>query len=149
MECTTHLPTFRLAVLTGAVHYSTPRVFVDLEGRILAVLAAQPNNNTWDKVLDEIPKVLARAATQLPSDSKSNRGNHLLVNTGVSFGGGQLVSEPPLQMANCVSHILQAPQNLKVDEAVMAPVLANNSVKRVAGFQSCKCYVSHTRWAIT
>ncbi|KAH7918686.1 hypothetical protein BV22DRAFT_993901, partial [Leucogyrophana mollusca] len=101
----------------------TPHVIVDAEDRILAVLAGRPDDPTWDDVVEDATKALHEAglAAKIPVKKRRHRrGEYPALAAGVSYGGGQTV-----------------PRNLKnstCNEAVVARLLANKSIQRIAGF---------------
>ena len=79
----------------------TPRVLTDDAGRIIAVLGGSPDDPKWGAAVAgaEAAMVHARvlgkrngAIPSRPEDLKHRRGVFAAIPTGVSFGGGQVVS---------------------------------------------------------
>ncbi|KAJ7467365.1 hypothetical protein B0H11DRAFT_1732801 [Mycena galericulata] len=102
---------------------SDPKLIVDAEGRIIAVLLGTPDDDDWPDVIKEAQKAFARARRSArrygvwaPGHSH-RRGHYFPLTTGVSFGGGQRVC--PLSQARLIRRLLR-----------------NSAVRRFAGFQS-------------
>ncbi|KAJ7510737.1 hypothetical protein B0H11DRAFT_1701179 [Mycena galericulata] len=98
-------------------HYSDPKLIVDAEGRIIAVLLGAPEDPDWDNVVNEALKAMHG---WYPSPHR--RGLYLPLTTGVSFGGGQ---KRPGNLVNC-----------RLYRRLIRSLLRNKAIQRLAGFQS-------------
>ena len=73
------------------------RAIVDKDGRIIAVLAGSPNDADWASVHRSAYAALqtARRRCRFPKKTTTHRrGNFPALSAGISFGGGQKVSQP-------------------------------------------------------
>lgn len=72
----------------------TPHLLLDKDGRIITVLAGRPNDPTWDASMKEASWLLeeARHSCVFTHIKNKRRGNFQYLNVGVSYGGGQIVS---------------------------------------------------------
>ncbi|KAJ7716374.1 hypothetical protein B0H16DRAFT_1741301 [Mycena metata] len=105
-----------------------PKLIVDREGRVIAILLGQPDDPDWSTVIKEACKALAsarRAAVRLgvwrPGPAH-RRGRHFQVGGGASLGGGQ-----------------RRPGNLRQTRPMrrlFLKLLRNSYIRRIAGFQS-------------
>ncbi|PPQ76067.1 hypothetical protein CVT26_004586 [Gymnopilus dilepis] len=108
-----------------------PRVLLDSEGRLIAVLAGRPADLDWDNVVANVDAAMVHARLtgkrdevfpKRPEDNEHRRGIFSAIPSGVSFGGGQTrpgnLSHPPKK------------------QAIINELLSNEDVQRVAGFQS-------------
>ncbi|KAJ7076282.1 hypothetical protein B0H15DRAFT_955806 [Mycena belliarum] len=104
-----------------------PRLIVDAEGRIVAILLGKPEDPDWDNVVVEAVKAMYRARVHVRkagmwSPSTHRRGRYMALSAGVSFGGGQ-----------------KRPGNLvhnRFFRRILRCLLRNNYIRRIAGFQS-------------
>ncbi|KAJ7733635.1 hypothetical protein B0H16DRAFT_1328095 [Mycena metata] len=108
---------------------SDPKLIVDSEGRIIAILLGTPEDPDWEEVIRDAVKAMARArriARQqgaFRAGSVHRRGRYLPLTSGTSFGGGQ--KRPGnLRNSRLFRHLIQI-------------LLQNRSIRRIAGFQSC------------
>ena len=69
-----------------------PTAIVDQEDRIITVLAGRPHDEGWDHVHMRMSAMLEAAAGDVRVSRKDRRGNFIALSTGVSHGGGQMVS---------------------------------------------------------
>ncbi|KAJ7817079.1 hypothetical protein B0H13DRAFT_1662959, partial [Mycena leptocephala] len=108
---------------------SSPKLIVDIEGHIIAILLGRPEDPDWDEVVHKAAAAFTRArhageasGAFRPQDLKHRRGSYAVLSTGVSLGGGQ-----------------QRPGNL-VNNAKRRKIInylrKNKYVRRLAGFQS-------------
>jgi hypothetical protein len=123
---------------------STATPILDKGGRVIAVLAGRPKSATevsWHAVHDEAFQAMDRErkrASFTAGQSSHRRGEFFALSTGASFGGGQRVCLH-LATIECISHIIQVPGNLqnnKNNDMVLARLMKNHSIKRIAGFGS-------------
>jgi 2-keto-3-deoxy-L-rhamnonate aldolase RhmA len=77
---------------------SSPKLIVDIEGRIIAILLGRPEDPEWDEVVRKAAAAFTRARRAgeasgafRPQDLKHRRGSYAVLSTGVSLGGGQQV----------------------------------------------------------
>lgn len=125
---------------------SDPKLILDADGRIIAILLGTPEDPDWPSVVAEALKDMARArryARQYGwNPSVHRRGRYLSLTTGVSFGGGQRVR--PLSLIKfCVPHphLTQRPGNLvnsRFFRRLIRRLLRNKAIRRLAGFQSSR-----------
>ncbi|RDB25497.1 hypothetical protein Hypma_007803 [Hypsizygus marmoreus] len=109
------------------------RPILDVEARVVGVLAGRPRGSDWDATVDQATRELAFARESLrPSDKDSDhrRGKFPALVAGISFGGGQ--TKP----ANLHSS--------KVNKSILDGLLhgASKSFSRIAMFASSmlECY---------
>ncbi|KAH7908377.1 hypothetical protein BJ138DRAFT_1115901 [Hygrophoropsis aurantiaca] len=101
----------------------TTHAIVDSEERIVSILAGRPHDPTWDDVVADATSALHEAGllADVPKNNRQHsRGDYPTIAVGVSYGNGQMV-----------------PGNLKHtahNETVVAALLANKSIQRIAGF---------------
>ncbi|KII88462.1 hypothetical protein PLICRDRAFT_111033 [Plicaturopsis crispa FD-325 SS-3] len=104
---------------------STPRVLLDDEGRIFAVLVGQPKDPRWAGECQAAANLMEITQKQCRLSKKQKvhrRGNFSCLSVGVSHGGGQ-----------------KAPGNLrhnKTNKKQLDILLASPSIRRIAGFGS-------------
>ncbi|KAJ7150172.1 hypothetical protein C8R43DRAFT_887525, partial [Mycena crocata] len=106
---------------------SDPKLILDSEGRIIAILLGTPDDPDWDDVVDDAFHELKRARRYaerhgLWSPSSHRRGNYFPITAGASFGGGQ-----------------RRPGNLRNSRRIrrlLRRLLRNKSIRRIMGFQS-------------
>lgn len=72
--------------------FRTPTAIVDQEDRVMAVLAGRPDSQDWDSVHAQMSALLQETGANIPGPHKERRGNFVSLSTGVSYGGGQMVS---------------------------------------------------------
>ncbi|KAJ7616999.1 hypothetical protein DFH06DRAFT_1012646 [Mycena polygramma] len=104
-----------------------PKLILDCEGRIIAILLGKPDDPEWDEVVKGAAEALreARRAAQRHKAwfrRAHRRGWYLAITAGVSFGGGQ-----------------RKPGNLKNSRTIrriLLKLLRNPYIRRIAGFQS-------------
>ncbi|KAJ7449703.1 hypothetical protein B0H11DRAFT_1743498 [Mycena galericulata] len=112
------------------MYHRHPMVIVDRDGRIVAVFVGKPDDRKWDtEVIQGACRAMDRASRKgletgalTAKDRDHRRGAFLSLTTGVSFGGGQKMP------GNLV--------NSKGKRRLIARLLKNKHVKRIAGFQS-------------
>lgn len=74
-----------------------PKLIVDSEGRIIAILLGTPEDPDWPDVIRDAVKAMARARRiarhqgAFRAGRIHRRGRYLPLTSGVSFGGGQRV----------------------------------------------------------
>lgn len=81
--------------------FSCPLALVDSKGRIVAVLAGRPaNDETWGPSMKKAAESMAesreagRRSNVFPTSEDTHRRGHFVnLAVGVSFGGGQQVSD--------------------------------------------------------
>lgn len=72
----------------------TPTPILDREGRLVAILAGHPDDDSWPDLSKQAAEMLeeARGRCQLPGKaSRHRRGHFAALRSGVSHGGGQKV----------------------------------------------------------
>ncbi|RDB28894.1 hypothetical protein Hypma_015383 [Hypsizygus marmoreus] len=114
---------FRLVSWSG----SGPAVsIVDGEGRVIAVLAGRPEDESWDDSQREAAVLLQRGSRRCyiskAARKKARRGRFSALATGVSYGGGQRM---PMNLVNST-------KNTKIVNELMG----HRSFQRFAGFAS-------------
>ncbi|KAJ7159045.1 hypothetical protein C8R43DRAFT_882134 [Mycena crocata] len=107
---------------------SNPRLILDCEGRIIAILLGTPDDPDWPDVTKEAFKELRRARRYaerhgLWSPSPHRRGRYFPITAGASFGGGQ---RRPGNLRN----------NRRIRRLLRRRLLRNKSIRRIMGFQS-------------
>lgn len=99
---------------------------VDSEGRIVAVLAGRPSNDSsWNLVAAEAANELDSKRPMLRFRNEEvahRRGNFAAKGYGISHGGGQ--TKP--------GNLVHSPAN----RAILQSLIANQAFKRLAGFAS-------------
>jgi hypothetical protein len=77
---------------------SSPKLILDVHGRIIAILLGRPEDPAWDDVIRDAVEAMRRARRAgrasgafRPKDEVHRRGHFLALSCGVSFGGGQKV----------------------------------------------------------
>lgn len=81
--------------------YRTPTAIVDPKGRMLAILAGRPDDVNWEQdvlipataLLEEIREEGDACGAWSKKQLDARRGDFVSITTGVSYGGGQDVSE--------------------------------------------------------
>lgn len=69
-------------------------LIVDREDRIIAILAGRPSGKDWEETVQKYLQALARAKESLQFGKKCDRrGPFRTIAVGVSYGGGQTVSD--------------------------------------------------------
>ncbi|KAJ7900457.1 hypothetical protein B0H13DRAFT_2336660 [Mycena leptocephala] len=105
-----------------------PKLVVDSEGRIVAILLGEPDDPEWAHVVAEAAKALRRARRSAMRagiwrpGSSHRRGTYYSITAGVSFGGGQ-----------------RRPGNLRNSRKtrkILRRLLRNKYIRRIVGFQS-------------
>jgi hypothetical protein len=69
---------------------------IDKIGRIIAMLCGRPDDPEWESVHVEAADAMRQSRRRIShtkKNSKHRRGNFTALATGVSFGGGQKVSD--------------------------------------------------------
>ncbi|KAJ7725471.1 hypothetical protein B0H16DRAFT_1736133 [Mycena metata] len=105
-----------------------PKLIVDAQGRIIAILLGTPEDGEWPRVIEDAVAAMARARREAIRSGEwrvgtvHRRGTHLPVRDGVSFGGGQ---KKPGNL--CHSRFMRR---------LVRRLLRNKSIRRIAGFQS-------------
>ncbi|KAJ7036445.1 hypothetical protein C8F04DRAFT_953912, partial [Mycena alexandri] len=114
---------------------SDPKLIVDDQGRIIAILLGTPEDDEWPGVIKDAVAAMAHARKEAIRSGEwrigtvHRRGTHLPVRDGVSFGGSQ---KPH-------ADVLQKPGNLchsRFMRRLIRRLLRNKSIQRIAGFQS-------------
>ncbi|KAJ6597140.1 hypothetical protein DFH09DRAFT_905024 [Mycena vulgaris] len=112
------------------LHFSSPKLILDVHGRIIAILLGCPEDPDWDDVVRDAAKAMDRARRAgyrsgafRAKDIKHRWGHYALLSTGVSFGGGQKV--PSSNLVNSAKR-----------QKLINYLLSNKSLRRLAGFQS-------------
>lgn len=84
---------------------STTYVILDDQNRIIAVLVGRPkekkgrvDRHRWDAVIQRVADLFERARANAarsftPAKTCHRRGNFAVLNTGISYGGGQQVGD--------------------------------------------------------
>ncbi|KAJ7167289.1 hypothetical protein C8R43DRAFT_877332 [Mycena crocata] len=106
---------------------SDPKLILDCEGRIIAVLLGTPDDPDWEDVIKEASDELRYARRYakhhgLWSHMRHRRGWYFSITAGVSFGGGQ-----------------RRPGNLRNNRRIrrlLRRLLRNKAIRRIMGFQS-------------
>lgn len=87
-----------------------PKVILDAEDRIVTVLAGRPKDPDWDvvvldalKAMDEVQQFGESKDNFKPPDVSHRRGDFVALAAGVSYGGGQRVSQ-------CISRVQYLPR---------------------------------------
>jgi hypothetical protein len=96
---------------------------IDREGRIIAILAGHPADDSWDQLSKEGAEALEEARRHCKTPSKAGchrRGRYVALSCGVSHGGGQ--TEP----GNL--------QNNHLNGKVLAGLNQNLLFRRLSGF---------------
>ncbi|KAJ7843980.1 hypothetical protein B0H14DRAFT_2358829 [Mycena olivaceomarginata] len=118
------------AELTGE-DASDPKLIVDAEGRIVAVLLGRPEDDDWDKIIEDMERILAglrrrgiKRGVFTRKKLDHRRGKFPTLYDGYSHGGGQ-----------------RKPGNLRHSRGyrkLLRHLLQSKSGVRLAGFQSSK-----------
>ncbi|KAJ7029113.1 hypothetical protein C8F04DRAFT_963284 [Mycena alexandri] len=118
-----------LVVYVLTIFHSSPKLIVDVDGRIIAILLGRPEDDDWDEVVADAGCALERArcaghrvGTFRAKDTEHRRGRFAVLTTGVSFGGGQ----------QCPGNLVNGSKRQKIIDQI----LQNKSLCRLAGFQS-------------
>ncbi|KAJ7029622.1 hypothetical protein C8F04DRAFT_1264702 [Mycena alexandri] len=105
-----------------------PKLILDAEGRIIAILLGTPEDDEWPAVIEDAVAAMKRARRETIQSGEwrvgtiHRRGTHLPLRGGASFGGGQ-----------------KKPGNLchtPFMRRLIRRLLRNKSIRRIAGFQS-------------
>ncbi|KAF8178863.1 hypothetical protein K438DRAFT_1680740 [Mycena galopus ATCC 62051] len=106
-----------------------PKLILDADGRIVAVLLGRPEGADWDRVLKEVQRLMdavrrrgVRQGIFTSQNKEHRRGNFFTMRAGLTRGPGQ-----------------KRPGNLthsKTYRRLLQRLLANHSVGRIVGFQS-------------
>ncbi|KAJ7713570.1 hypothetical protein B0H16DRAFT_1743272 [Mycena metata] len=105
-----------------------PKLIVDAEGRIIAILLGTPEDEEWAAVIEDAVAAMAHARREALRQGEwrvgtvHRRGTHLALRKGTSFGGGQ---KRPGNL--CHTPFLRR---------LIRRLLRNKSIRRIAGFQS-------------
>ncbi|KAJ7440333.1 hypothetical protein B0H11DRAFT_1750907 [Mycena galericulata] len=127
MERAVNLPPPQLPILL-TLTFRDPKLIVDAEGRIIAILLGTPDDRDWPDVVREAAKAFARARRSARRHGSwrpgtaHRRGRYFPITTGFSFGGGQ---KKPGNLRN--------PRYIR---RLIRRLLRNPAVCRLAGFQS-------------
>ncbi|KAF8192033.1 hypothetical protein K438DRAFT_1762598 [Mycena galopus ATCC 62051] len=127
-----------------------PKLILDADGRIVAVLLGRPEAADWDQVIAEMERVfegvrlrgVARGVFK-PKARRHRRGDFYVLKGGVTRGPGQKVCVGA-ELGVVASHHLfaQRPGNLahsKSYRELLHLILSNRLLRRIGGFQSsCK-----------
>ncbi|KAF8127737.1 hypothetical protein K438DRAFT_1646042 [Mycena galopus ATCC 62051] len=106
-----------------------PKLIVDADGRIVAVLLGRPEGDDWDRAMKEVQRLMntvrrrgVRQGIFTMKNKEHRRGSFFVMRAGITRGPGQ-----------------KRPGNLthpKTYRRLLQRLLANHSVGRIAGFQS-------------
>ncbi|KAJ7662670.1 hypothetical protein DFH06DRAFT_1190599 [Mycena polygramma] len=105
-----------------------PKLIVDAEGRIIAILLGTPEDPDWaDVVADAVRAMrrarrLARRHRAWSPGQQHRRGRYFLLTAGPSYGGGQ---RKPGNLCNS-----------RFRRRLLRSLLQNKSIQRIIGFQS-------------
>ncbi|KAJ7739351.1 hypothetical protein B0H16DRAFT_1664578 [Mycena metata] len=105
-----------------------PKLIVDAEGRIVAILLGTPDDPEWPSVIREAARAMDRARRIACKRGGwrvgrvHRRGRYLPLFDGVSLGGGQ---KRPGNL-----------RNTKLFSYLVKELLKNKAIRRIAGFQS-------------
>jgi len=108
----------------------TPTPIIDREGRVVAILAGRPADDSWDALSTEAAEALeeARRCCNVPAkDGRHRRGHFLALRCGVSHGSGQ--PEP--------GNLQNNPRNAEV----LAGLNQKLPLMRMSGFATSKSAV--------
>lgn len=75
------------------IFFRTPAAIVDKQDRVITVLAGRPNTRGWDLVQKRMTTLLEDAGFEARAPRKERRGDYVSLSHGVSYGGGQTVSQ--------------------------------------------------------
>ncbi|KAJ7028086.1 hypothetical protein C8F04DRAFT_964398 [Mycena alexandri] len=109
------------------IHYRDPKLILDAEGRIVAILLGMPDDPEWPHVIRQAAKAMARVRRIARNQGAwrvgqiHRRGRHLPLFGGVSFGGGQKVAASPSPLHLCL---------------LIWELLRDKYIRRIIGFQS-------------
>jgi hypothetical protein len=73
----------------------TPTSVLDKQEHIIAVLAGWPANGSWDSITQDISQNIEAAHLECKfskNAEKHRQGNYWALSIGISYGGGQTVS---------------------------------------------------------
>jgi hypothetical protein len=136
------------AELTGE-DASDPKLIVDAEGRIVAVLLGRPEDDDWDKIIEDMERILAglrrrgiKRGVFTRKKLDHRRGKFPTLYDGYSHGGGQRVSLVVERRKRSLTNGYQKPGNLRHSRGyrkLLRHLLQSKSGVRLAGFQSSKC----------
>lgn len=92
------------------IYSSTPKVILDSEDRIITVLAGRPKDVDWERVvLDALlamDEVRQFAADNFETSNISHsQGDSIAIAAGVSYGGGQRVSQCSFDLPSLFSDL--------------------------------------------
>lgn len=79
-------------VLPVSPFHSTPVAVLDAANRIMTVLAGRPRGDDWEDMHTRMSSLMEHAGDQVQNARPERRGNFVSISTGVSYGGGQMVS---------------------------------------------------------
>ncbi|KAJ6452189.1 hypothetical protein C8R47DRAFT_998163 [Mycena vitilis] len=105
-----------------------PKLIVDAEGRVIAILLGTPEDPEWPGVIKDAVKAMARARARAQRygvwrhGTVQRRGRFFSITTGASFGGGQ---RKPGNL-----------RNTRFIRRLVRRLLRRKSIRRIAGFQS-------------
>ncbi|KAJ7797579.1 hypothetical protein B0H14DRAFT_2389622 [Mycena olivaceomarginata] len=109
--------------------YSLPKLILDADGRIVAILLGRPEGDDWDEVVREMERLMAgvrRRGVQRGvfkrQDRRHRRGNFYILKAGLTKGPG---SKKPGNLAHS-----------KAYRKLLRPLLSSHAIRRIAGFQS-------------
>ncbi|KAJ7740988.1 hypothetical protein B0H14DRAFT_2407444 [Mycena olivaceomarginata] len=113
-----------------------PKLILDADGRIVAVLLGRPEGDDWDDVIAEMVRVMdgvrARGVKRGVFKRKNRRhcrGDFYVIKGGLTKGPGQ-----------------KKPGNLALPKEyrrLLELITSNPAIRRIAGFQSSKSRLSH------
>ncbi|KAI0665779.1 hypothetical protein C8Q78DRAFT_1072795 [Trametes maxima] len=105
------------------IEWDGRREVLDGQGRVIAVLAGQPEDPSWSKVIEQANAAMRTARSKCTIDAAHHvhrRGVFATLARGFSFGGGRKVPGP----------IVNSPQN----EDALAELCQSSAMKRLAGY---------------
>lgn len=104
------------------------RPIVDAGRRVVGVLAGDPHDNTWPQVEKSVADAFCAAGDEgcfTAENSDHRRGRFRALAAGILFGGGWKLPGNVLNGA--------------INTAILASLLSNNALIRIAGFASGEC----------
>ena len=111
----------------------TSMAILDLEGRLVAILAGCPADKSWQEVIRQATKALEnarRGCRMKEEEGEHRRGKFFTLRCGVSYGGGQ-----------------RTPMNIDAKSArnkkILADLNGSQAFQRISGFTNSKSSASH------
>lgn len=98
--------------------FRTPIAIIDLDDRVMTILAGRPHRQDWDQVHARMSALLEQAGTNAHGLRKERRGKFVSISAGVSYGGGQTVSLV-IAVSVLLSHASRLPAILFIGRPTM------------------------------